>query len=63
VEAAKSEAASLARSRALAAGTASDKVRHSVDERRAFSAEGEEVLIEVRVEAMVSGKPMLAAAT
>ena len=63
VEAAKAEAASLARSRALAAGTASEKVRHSIDERRAFSAEGEEVLIEVLVEATVSGRPQLAAAT
>ncbi len=63
IESAKHQTASLARERATYSGARSEQVRHAVDERRAFSAEGDEVLIEVLVETTVSGKPELKAAT
>lgn len=63
VEAAKDRTASLARERAQQSGTTARDVRYNIDERKAFSAEGEEVLVEVLVEATVSGKPELKAAT
>ena len=63
VESAKRTTASLAQERAHQSGTAASDVKHRVDERRAFSAEGEEVLIEVLIEATVSGRPELRAAT
>jgi N-methylhydantoinase A/oxoprolinase/acetone carboxylase beta subunit len=59
VEAAKSETASLARQRALQSGTRSHDVRYRVDERRAYSSAGDEVLVEVLVEATVNGRPAL----
>ncbi|NSW55413.1 MAG: DUF1638 domain-containing protein [Armatimonadetes bacterium] len=63
IESAKSETAQLAHERALRSGTASAQVRHIVNERRALSADGDNVLIEVLVETTVSGKPELRAAT
>ena len=63
IESAKNETAQLAHERALRSGTASAQVRHLVNERRALSADGDNVLIEVLVETTVSGKPELRAAT
>lgn len=63
IESAKTETAALARERASYAGTASRQVRHTVDERRAFSSHGEDVLVEVLVQTTVTGKPELRAAT
>ncbi len=62
VAAARAETAMLARERARRAGTSSHRVKHRVQERRAFSTEGDQVLIEVLVEATVSGRPVLAGA-
>jgi N-methylhydantoinase A/oxoprolinase/acetone carboxylase beta subunit len=59
VESAKEHTAALALERALRAGTTSRDVKHLVRERRAFTAEGEEMLVEVVVEASVSGRPAL----
>ena len=56
---AKDRTASIARDRALRAGTQAREVKHVVNERRAFTAEGDEMLVEVVVEATVSGKPVL----
>ncbi|MBM3500817.1 MAG: DUF1638 domain-containing protein, partial [Armatimonadetes bacterium] len=59
IESAKEHTASLALERALRAGTDSRDVRHLVRERRAFTAEGDEMLVEVIVEATVAGRPVL----
>jgi N-methylhydantoinase A/oxoprolinase/acetone carboxylase beta subunit len=59
VESAKEHTAILALERALRAGTTSRDVKHLVRERRAFTAEGDEMLVEVVVEATVSGRPEL----
>jgi len=61
VESAKMRTATLAQERALAAGTASQNVKHLVNERTAFTAEGDTMLVEVVVEATVSGRPVLEA--
>jgi len=57
IESAKEHTAGLARERALKAGTLSRDVKHLVKERRAFTATGEEMLVEVLVEATVAGRP------
>jgi len=59
VESAKEHTAVLALERALRAGTTSRDVKHLVRERRAFTAEGDEMLVEVVVEATVAGRPQL----
>jgi N-methylhydantoinase A/oxoprolinase/acetone carboxylase beta subunit len=59
VEAAKQQAGTLARERARRSGTSAEDVRYRVNERRAYSSAGDEVLIEVQVEATVSGRPVL----
>lgn len=59
VEAAKRQAGTLAQERARQSGTSSEDVRYRVHERRAYSSAGDEVLIEVLVEATVSGRPVL----
>lgn len=59
IQSAKESTASLAQERARHSGTAAREVRHTVEERRAFSAEGERVLVEVLVEATVTGTPQL----
>lgn len=59
---ARRAAAALAQERARRSGTAARDVSYRVDERRAFSSEGEEMLIEVLVEATVSGRPTVEAA-
>jgi N-methylhydantoinase A/oxoprolinase/acetone carboxylase beta subunit len=59
VESAKEHTATLALERALLAGTDSREVKHLVRERRAFTAEGDEMLVEVIVEATVAGRPEL----
>ncbi len=61
VESAKQRTAVIARERALRAGTQASEVKHLVNERRAFTAEGDEMLVEVVIEATVSGKPVIEA--
>jgi N-methylhydantoinase A/oxoprolinase/acetone carboxylase beta subunit len=56
---AKSRTAGLARERARRAGTSAGEVKHLVRERTAYNAEGEAMLVEVIVEATVSGRPEL----
>jgi N-methylhydantoinase A/oxoprolinase/acetone carboxylase beta subunit len=63
VEAAKHQAGTLAQERARQSGTSSEDVRYRVNERRAYSSAGDEVLIEVQVEATVSGRPVLESQT
>ena len=43
----------------MRAGTNSRDVKHLFRERRAFTAEGDEMLVEVVVEATVAGRPEL----
>ena len=59
VESAKQNTASLAQARAKESGTQAREVRHTVQERRAFTTEGDRLLVEVLVEAIVSGTPQL----
>jgi N-methylhydantoinase A/oxoprolinase/acetone carboxylase beta subunit len=59
IESAKESTASLAQERARHSGTAAREVKHTVKERRAFSSEGDRVLVEVLVEATVTGTPQL----
>jgi N-methylhydantoinase A/oxoprolinase/acetone carboxylase beta subunit len=59
VEAAKHQAGTLAQERARQSGTSAEDVRYRVNERRAYSSAGDEVLIEVQIEATVSGRPVL----
>ncbi|MGQ9729846.1 MAG: DUF1638 domain-containing protein [Candidatus Zipacnadales bacterium] len=59
VESAKQHTAALAQERAVRAGTKAQQVRYFVNERRAFTADGDQILVEIVIEATVAGRPTL----